>query len=125
MIAECLDNGTTVEEATPFLQTDYAGVVKGAEGDREWLGFTLTFDNAWIVTNEDLAAGMLLADYNGPLTENMELYQTTINDNLVGAMADVIMGEDISVYRKAVEDWYANGGQAITEDVNAYYASLK
>ena len=31
------------------------------------------------------------------------------------------MGEDISVYEKAVESWYANGGQAITDDVNAYY----
>ena len=35
------------------------------------------------------------------------------------------MGEDISVWEKAVSDWYANGGKTITEEVNAYYDSLK
>ena len=36
-------------------------------------------------------------------------------------MIKVIMGDDISVYEQGVADWYANGGQAITEEVNAFY----
>ena len=61
----------------------------------------------------------------GPLTENMSLYQSSINEALDSAAVKVIMGEDISVYEKAVETWYASGGQAITDEVNAYYASFK
>lgn len=28
-------------------------------------------------------------------------------------------------YEKAVEQWYATGGQTITDEVNAYYAANK
>ena len=74
---------------------------------------------------ELLEKGYLYQGYNGPLTENMSLYQSSINEALNSAAIKVIMGEDISVYEKAVETWYASGGQAITDDVNAYYASFK
>ena len=36
------------------------------------------------------------------------------------AIVKVIMGEDVSVYEQAVANWYANGGQTITDEVNAY-----
>lgn len=29
------------------------------------------------------------------------------------------------MWEKAVQDWYANGGQTITDEVNEYYASQK
>jgi hypothetical protein len=61
-------------------------------------------------------------EYTGESTENIELYQEAINTDLKNAMVDVVMGAPISVYEQAVEKWYANGGQAITEDVNNYYA---
>lgn len=33
------------------------------------------------------------------------------------------MGEDISVYDEAVSNWFANGGQTITDEVNEWYAA--
>ena len=66
---------------------------------------------------------MLVSSYTGPVTETMSLYQQSIDDALTEAMVKVIMGEDVSVYEKAVETWYASGGQQITDEVNAYYAS--
>lgn len=68
-------------------------------------------------------ADMLVSSYTGPVTETMSLYQQSIDDALTEAMVKVIMGEDVSVYEKAVETWYASGGQQITDEVNAYYAS--
>ena len=52
-----------------------------------------------------------------------------INEALHTAMNSddsiITFGEDIAVYEKAVEDWYKNGGQTITDEVNAYYAAQK
>ena len=72
---------------------------------------------------KQLEAGLYVFSYDGPLTENMSLYEATLESELNNAMIKVIMGEDISVYEKAVEDWYANGGQDITDEVTEYYAS--
>jgi hypothetical protein len=36
-------------------------------------------------------------------------------------MINVVMGEDISTYEKAVADWFKNGGQEMTDEVNAWY----
>ena len=38
-------------------------------------------------------------------------------------MMEVVMGADISVYEEAVAQWYANGGQTITDEVNEYYSN--
>ena len=110
-----------VEDVPVIAQSAYERCVRGKNGERELLGLYLTYCHAYQLTNELLAEGKVQGGYDGPLTENMTLYQQTINDELNAAMVKVIMGEDISVYEKAVESWYANGGQAITDDVNAYY----
>ena len=52
------------------------------------------------------------------------MYDNRGNADLNAAMVKVIMGEDISVWTKAVEAWYANGGQDITDEVTEYYNSL-
>ena len=91
--------------------------------DRAGFEIQAVFLRAYPIINDILINGSIQAQYNGPLTENMALYEQTINASLLSAMVKVIMGEDISVYEQAVTDWYANGGQAITDDVNAYYAA--
>ena len=58
------------------------------------------------------------------ITENMSLYEATINEALNNAMIQVIMGADISVFEDGVAQWYATGGQDITDEVNEYYNSL-
>ena len=66
--------------------------------------------------------GLLLIDaFNGLPTQNMSLKQQVLDDALKAAMLDVMMGEDIARFDKAVEEWYANGGQDITDDVNEWY----
>ena len=73
---------------------------------------------------DSLNAGMLVGEYDGPITENMSLYLNTINAALTSECMKVVMGADISVFDAAVDAWYQNGGQAITEEINEYYASL-
>lgn len=104
-----------------MVSATYERILDGVNGDRTQLRLFHTYIEGYRIVNELLAEGMVQGGYNGPLTENMTLYQKTINDELNAAMVKVIMGEDISVYEAAVESWYANGGQDITDDVNAYY----
>ena len=52
----------------------------------------------------------------------MTLYLGSINTALASAMMKVVMGEDIKVFEDAVATWYSAGGQAITDEVNAYYS---
>ena len=56
-------------------------------------------------------------------TETMAMLGDVVNDALNTAMLEVIMGADISTYDKAVENWFASGGQQITDEVNEWYAS--
>lgn len=121
LVSACIDAASATEDVPVIVQSAYERCVKGMNGDREQRGLYLTYDIGYALINELVASDMLVGGYNGPLTENMTLYQQTINDELNAAMVKVIMGEDISVYEAAVESWYANGGQAITDDVNAYY----
>lgn len=121
MIAAAVANNTPEEEVPVIVQSAYARVLKGYAGDRTLFGLSLTYCEGYPLVQKLVDAGLVVPGFNGPLTENMALYQTTINDALRGAMIKVIMGDDISVYEQGVADWYANGGQAITEEVNAFY----
>lgn len=112
-------------EIAEISKSSYERVLRGLDGDREQLGLAITYMDGYKITYDNLQAGLLVAAYDGPITENMTLYQNTVNEALTNAMLKVIMGEDISVYETAVDTWYKTGGQAITDDVNAYYASLE
>jgi putative aldouronate transport system substrate-binding protein len=63
--------------------------------------------------------------YAGLPTETMSLKQQVLDNNLLAAMTEVILGTDISVYDKAVKDWFNNGGQQITDEVNRWYKGNK
>jgi putative aldouronate transport system substrate-binding protein len=81
-----------------------------------------SFSTVWDAIQANL---VLLDAYNGLPTETQALKGDIINSTLDTAMFEVVMGADISVYERAVEQWYANGGAQITEEVNAWYQSLK
>ena len=122
LMCDAWDAGVKSGDELPVMVgATYDKIIDGVNGNRNQLRLYHTYIEGYRIVNEILAEGKVQGGYNGPLTENMTLYQTTINDELNAAMVKVIMGEDISVYEKAVESWYANGGQAITDDVNAYY----
>lgn len=122
LIIEALDSNKGIDEISLYAKESYKKVLEGLE-KRSVYGFYLGFVIGHPVILEQREKGMLYGAYNGPLTENMTLYESTINEALTNAMLEVIMGADISVYEQAVETWYATGGQAITDDVNAYYKS--
>ena len=124
LIREGLANNTPVDQINPLASGDYEQCVKATEGDRSCLGRLLTCTDGIGQIDPLLEGGYLLGGYNGPITENMTLYEASINEALKAAMIKVIMGEDVSVYEQAVDTWYTSGGQAITDEVNEYYKSL-
>ena len=126
LVREGLENNTPVEEINPVCKGQYANAVKAVNGDRSGLPHYFAYAVGFGTLCPDLLEkGCMQLGYTGPKTETMMLYQNSINEALNSAAIKVIMGEDISVYEKAIETWYASGGQAITDEVNAYYASMK
>lgn len=124
LVREHLEKGDTSEQVEPVILDFYTQIEKAFAGDRTFIGRYLCLAKAYPIQDELMAAGLLCPAYGGPLTENMQLFQETLYADLNRAMIKVIMGEDISVFERAVEVWYANGGQAITDDINAYYQSM-
>ncbi|MDD6682374.1 MAG: extracellular solute-binding protein [Clostridiales bacterium] len=123
LVNEHLALGTAVEDV-PACITDYYGqVTRAIAGERALEGRRICQVYAFPLCAKQLEAGLYVFSYDGPLTENMSLYEATLESELNNAMIKVIMGEDISVYEKAVDAWYANGGQDITDEVTEYYAS--
>lgn len=59
--------------------------------------------------------------YLGLPTDTMDLKGSTLTNDLLTAMTEVITGADISVFDKAVKAWYDNGGTQITAEVNDWY----
>jgi putative aldouronate transport system substrate-binding protein len=68
---------------------------------------------------------LLIEGFNGLPTDTMLLKGGIINAALGTAMFEVVMGADISVFDRAVEKWYADGGTQITAEVNRWYSGLK
>lgn len=66
---------------------------------------------------------IILDEYQTLPTQTMTEKEEILDDALKTAMIKVIMGEDISVYEKAVDDWFKNGGQIMTDEVNDWYAN--
>lgn len=125
LIAEGLKNNTPPDEMHSLSHSNYLLVLDAVAGNRAYLGRWIAFVDGYGITIPLLAEGYLVSEYNGPETEAMTLYLVNINEALKNAMIKVVMGEDISVWEKAVQDWYASGGQTITDEVNAYYQSLR
>lgn len=125
LIREGLKNGTPVEEMNAIAMSNYDLCLQAKNGNRAYLGRLICFTDGYEIIDPLLADGYLIGGYNGPVTENMTLYQSSINEALTSAEIKVIMGEDISVFEDAVAAWYQSGGQAITDEVTEYYQSLK
>lgn len=124
LINAALAEGKTVDEVGPDIKNWYDQVLKGIAGEREFIGRYLCQTQAYPIVGDLLSQGLLHMAYDGPTSETMQLYSDTINMELINAMTKVIMGEDISVFDAAVEAWYANGGQTITDEINAYYQAM-
>ena len=125
LVIEGLANNTPIDEFSSDFRAVYTQCVNALAGDRADLGRYLQNVIAYPALKELQSKGLLVGAYDGPITENMTLYQDSINLELNNAMLRVIMGEDFSVFEEAVKTWYATGGQLITDDVNAFYNGTK
>lgn len=125
LINEALDSGKSLEEVPPVIKDFYSQCLAALDGDRAMKGRLICQTKSYPLQKTLVDGGWCVPEYGGPVTETMSIYEKTLQDDVYSAMVKVIMGEDISVWEKAVSDWYANGGKTITEEVNAYYDSLK
>ena len=94
------------------------------EGSPWWYSIIGGHGGAYTYDYDMYMSGRMVPDaFNTLPTETMEILGDVVNDALNTAMLEVIMGEDISVYDEAVSNWFANGGQTITDEVNEWYAA--
>lgn len=63
--------------------------------------------------------------YTAPETEFMLENRSMLDAVLMDAANEVIMGADISVWNDAVAEWFATGGQQMTDEANEWYAANK
>ena len=91
------------------------------------------FNNFWGRYGRDSTYGidthmkennMFMRDkYIGPPTESMQLYQGQLDSDFNEVAVNIVVGaENIDFFDVFVADWYRNGGQAITDEVNEWYA---
>lgn len=114
---------TGVEQYT--LPTTY-DVLKACQDETSPWWYRATFGQGGSYTYDYdvyMEGRMLPNAYTDLPTATMEMLGDIVNDALNTAMLEVIMGADIATYDQAVTAWITNGGQAITDEVNAWYAT--
>ena len=123
-VVNALNTGNK-EWTIPIAATKYELALQYEAGDRsQWnqyhiFGPTSTFT---VIKNMWDEGRIILDEYQTLPTETMTAKYQLLDDALKTAMIKVIMGEDISVYESAVQDWFKNGGQAMTDEVNTWYS---
>lgn len=123
-IAAALSSGDTTK-MTPETKSIYDMVVSGK---RDNLGYVLVFGNnsTYQFVNDMKTNDRIVVDaYQALPTDTMTEKGSTLKTNLDAAMLKVIMGADISTFDTAVTAWQNEGGNTITQEVNAWYASNK
>jgi putative aldouronate transport system substrate-binding protein len=66
-----------------------------------------------------------ISEFMGPPTESMIQYKAYLDKIELETFANIIIGESpLSAFDKFVEDWADNGGEEITEEVNAWYKEV-
>jgi putative aldouronate transport system substrate-binding protein len=120
---------TGAEEFSLALsQATYLNHKKFEEGDiTQWNSYHIFGPKGtFSVINKLKEENRILIDaYQAIPTETMSAKKSILMDSLNTAMTKVVMGEDISVYEEAVNDWNKNGGQIMADEVNAWYQNNK
>lgn len=125
LIKEALETGDT-SKFTPNDQNNYEQVVAGMNGSRDSIGMLLTFgpEGTFALIDQLKKEDRIVANaYQALVTDTMSEKGTDLKANLDAAIYKVIMGDDISVFDKAVEAWKTNGGNQMIQEVNDWYSS--
>jgi putative aldouronate transport system substrate-binding protein len=120
-------SGSKTPLADASWQANYDGYLLAKEGKSEPWSLNLYGPNGSFSTLFDHynAGDLLLDGYSGVPTDTMTLKGGIINAALQTAVYEVVMGADISVFDRAVQKWYSDGGTQIVDEVNKWYQGLK
>lgn len=120
--------GDTTKFNTANAKTYYDRLVAFEAGDRSLGKYEAIYrvpDGTYGVMYRAMQEGrMNNTVYVAPPTETMNEKRGLLDTLLLDAANKVIMGADIQVWYDAVDEWYANGGQTMTDEVNAWYDAL-
>ena len=125
-ICKALETGDMSDVEEVQCELVYEDVVAGMEGDRDKYCYTMVFgigsayDKVSQLMDEDR---IVTSAYKSFDTETMLTKFEDLKTTLDAAMQKVIMGEDISVYDKAVENWYSTGGETMTQETSEWFAA--
>ena len=73
----------------------------------------------------EMEPNVKISEFMGPPTEAMIQYNAYLQKIELETFANIIIGESpLDVFDKFVEDWQKNGGDKITEEVNAWYEEV-
>jgi len=132
-ISKAIETGDTSEiENGP----DAAMVMEHYDRVMDGLGGKNRENNLWMILGPAPSAmavyglnnetgNFVMNKFLGVRTETMITTWKTLEVETAAAMMQVIMGDDISVFDKAMEEWKTNGGDQITKEVNDWYAANK
>jgi len=67
----------------------------------------------------------MINEYAGPPTKTMVEKGSTLQDLEIQTFTKIIMGNSLDDFDKYVKDWKSLGGDAITQEVNDWYAGKK
>lgn len=101
---------------------------KAEDGDRSKLPTELVFgeNGSFSVVDDYLASGGVVNNqYLYINTETMTEVMGVLQEKTNETYFKIMMGDSLDTFDAMVEDWYKNGGDIITEEVNAWYQSNK
>lgn len=63
--------------------------------------------------------------FNGVYSDDAQFYKTSLDTRMIETYYNIIMGGDISEFDTFAESWHKDGGDAVTDEVNKWYAEHK
>lgn len=127
MIQEALETGDESGLKTGIAAETYWGIRKWREEkDPSCVGYALQFGGeesgvgiASRIIGEDR---VLLSGLWGAMPSEMMRYDSGLNDILLEGFTRIIMGaEEVDYFDTLIAQWYAAGGQRVTDEVNELY----
>jgi putative aldouronate transport system substrate-binding protein len=127
-ISAAIQNGGDTTGMTPAELTNYNQVQDGLKNKTNafWMVLGPEPNSTFTIIRQSYESKFYVVNaYQGLPTDTMLEKGSSLNADLEAVMFKVIMGDDISTFDKAVSDWKAMGGDAITKEVNDWYAVNK
>lgn len=127
-----METGDTSELEGTSLLNDYYSYSEIQKGTNETKGNVPSYlvsgpdNSAYARINEMMESGRIYTDkFTAIPSDFMQQNLTDLNEQLLAQYLKIIMGDDIATFDQAVDTWYSNGGDKITEEVNEWYKTAK